>query len=84
MIHDVDAFSRYHYPLVAVHMSCASMYHRQNITNHSDTYRSSVFDSILNSYKYTLHKRKPKLRTAASISACPLKRKAQLPLIRNL
>ena len=85
MMHDVDALSRYHDPLVAAHMSCATMYRRQDMTNRSDAYSSSVFDSLLQSNKYTLHKQKDKSLTATkSTLVCSLKRKAQLPLVRNL
>ena len=85
MMQDVDALSRYHDPLVAAHISCATMYRRQDMTNRSDAYSSSVFDSLLQSNKYTLNKRKDKSLTAArSTFVCSLKRKAQLPLVCHL
>ena len=66
-------------------MSCATMYRHQDMTNCSDAYSSSVFDSLLQNNKYTLHKRKVKSHTVTSTTlVCSLKRKAEPPPVCNV
>ena len=76
MMQEADALSQYHDPLVVTHILCANTYRCQDVSDQSDAYSLSVFNSLLQKNKYTLHRRKSILVTVVDIlSARPLKRK---------
>ena len=47
MMQDVDSLSRYHDPLVAVHIALANVYQIQDKSNRKDSNSLSTFDKLL-------------------------------------